>query len=148
MRIALARLLLSEPDLLLLDEVQCSLMTSFTCMLCVNHTCSACTGQGKSSDSYHRSIVLTSHTHNHCSYLLQQTYPAQPTNHLDKGARDWLGDYLSRYDGTLLVVSHDENLLQAAVSSIAEVRSGNVELYKSRSHDQVRHYTMQDGVHH
>ena len=57
---------------------------------------------------------------------------------MDKGARDWLGDYLSRYDGTLLVVSHDENLLQAAVSSIAEVRSGNVELYKSRSHDQVR----------
>jgi ATP-binding cassette subfamily F protein 3 len=79
MRIALARLLLSEPDLLLLDE---------------------------------------------------------PTNHLDKGARNWLGDYLSKYDGTLLVVSHDEALLQAAVSSIAEVRSGNVELYKSRSHDQ------------
>mmetsp|Transcript_30068 Transcript_30068/g.28734 ORF Transcript_30068/g.28734 Transcript_30068/m.28734 type:complete len:686 (-) Transcript_30068:247-2304(-) len=79
MRIALARLLLSEPDLLLLDE---------------------------------------------------------PTNHLDKGARDWLGNYLSKYDGTLLVVSHDENLLQAAVSSIAEVRSGGVELYKSRSHDQ------------
>jgi ABC-type transport system involved in cytochrome c biogenesis ATPase subunit len=66
MRIALARLLLSEPDLLLLDEVRCNLMTSFTCMLCVNHTCSACTGQGKSSDCYHRSIVLTSRTHNHC----------------------------------------------------------------------------------
>ena len=60
---------------------------------------------------------------------------------MDKGARDWLGDYLSRYDGTLLVVSHDENLLQAAVSSIAEVRSGNVELYKSRSHDQVFDYS-------
>ena len=79
MRIALARLLLSEPDLLLLDE---------------------------------------------------------PTNHLDKGAREWLGNYLSNYDGTLLVVSHDTNLLQVAVSSIAEVRSGSVELYKSRSHDQ------------
>lgn len=76
--------------------------------------------------------------------IIAKTCPSQPTNHLDKGARDWLGDYLSRYDGTLLVVSHDENLLQAAVSSIAEVRSGNVELYKSRSHDQVRHYLMYD----
>ena len=79
MRIALARLLLSEPDLLLLDE---------------------------------------------------------PTNHLDKGARDWLGTYLSRYAGTLLLVSHDEELLNVAASSIAEVRGGKVELYKSRSHDQ------------
>lgn len=79
MRIALARLLLSDPDLLLLDE---------------------------------------------------------PTNHLDKGARDWLGSYLSSYSGTLMLVSHDVNLLQAAVSSIAEVRGGNIELYKSRSHDQ------------
>lgn len=61
---------------------------------------------------------------------------SKPTNHLDKGAKDWLGKYLSGYDGTLLVVSHDENLLQAAVSSIAEIRSGNIELYKSRSHDQ------------
>ena len=79
MRIALARLLLSEPDLLLLDE---------------------------------------------------------PTNHLDKGARTWLGDYLSKYDGTLLLVSHDEGLLNTAVSSIAEVRGGTIELYKSRSHAQ------------
>tara|TARA_B110000091_G_C13379240_1_gene295482 strand:- start:113 stop:328 length:216 start_codon:yes stop_codon:yes gene_type:complete len=35
-----------------------------------------------------------------------------------------------------LVVSHDLNLLQTAVNSIAEVRAGEVQLYKSRSHDQ------------
>ena len=79
MRIALARLLLSEPDLLILDE---------------------------------------------------------PTNHLDKGARDWLGSYLSKYQGTLLLVSHDVGILNSAVTSIAEVRAGKIELYKSRSYGQ------------
>ena len=79
MRIALARLLLSEPDLLILDE---------------------------------------------------------PTNHLDKGARDWLGGFLSKYQGTLLLVSHDVGILESAVSSIAEVRAGKIELYKSRTHTQ------------
>ena len=49
----------------------------------------------------------------------------------DKGAKDWLGGYLSRYSGTLLVVSHDEPLLKAAVSSIAEVRGGTIELVYS-----------------
>ena len=79
MRIALARLLLSDPDVLLLDE---------------------------------------------------------PTNHLDKGAKDWLTRYLSQYEGTLLVVSHDSNLLNQAVNSIAEVRGGTIELYKSRNYSQ------------
>lgn len=79
MRIALARLLLSEPDLLILDE---------------------------------------------------------PTNHLDRGARNWLGNFLSTYDSTLIVVSHDESLLEAAVSSIAEVKAGKLDLYKSRTHAQ------------
>ena len=60
----------------------------------------------------------------------------EPTNHLDKGAKDWLGGFLARYEGTLLVVSHDENLLKNAVNSIAEIRSGTIELYKSRSFEQ------------
>jgi len=36
----------------------------------------------------------------------------------------------------LLLVSHDENLLRLAANSIAEVRSGKIELYKSRSYEQ------------
>jgi len=35
-----------------------------------------------------------------------------------------------------VVVSHDEGLLSASCSSIAECRAGRVELYKSRSHAQ------------
>ena len=49
-----------------------------------------------------------------------------------------MGKYLANYDGTLLVVSHDTELLSTAANSIAEVRGGKLELYKSRSHDQVR----------
>jgi ATP-binding cassette subfamily F protein 3 len=60
----------------------------------------------------------------------------EPTNHLDKGARDWLASYLSGYDGTLILVSHDVHLLSTAVSSLAELRAGSIELYKSRTHDQ------------
>jgi len=69
MRIALARLLLSQPTLLLLDE---------------------------------------------------------PSNHLDSTARDWLANYLSEYDGSLVLVSHDIALLDRAVNNIAEVAGGTV----------------------
>jgi len=79
MRIALARLLLSEPELLILDE---------------------------------------------------------PTNHLDAAAKRWVASYLSSYQGSVLIVSHDENLLDKATSSIAEVRSRKLELYKSRTYAQ------------
>jgi len=74
MRIGLARLLLSDPELLILDE---------------------------------------------------------PTNHLDASARQWLGNYVGAYAGTVLIVSHDEGFVSAAADSIAEVVGGRLEVYKS-----------------
>jgi len=44
------------------------------------------------------------------------------TNHLDAAARRWLGEYVGGYEGTVLLVSHDEAMVRRAVSSIAEVR--------------------------
>jgi len=79
MRIALARLLLSKPTLLLLDE---------------------------------------------------------PSNHLDSSARDWLATYLSNYDGSMVLVSHDLNLLEKGVNSIAEVAGGTVLRYVSCSYSK------------
>ena len=79
MRIGLARLLLSDPELLILDE---------------------------------------------------------PTNHLDASARRWLAEYVREYDGTVLVVSHDEGFVSVAADSIGEVTGGRLELYRSMTHSK------------
>jgi len=74
MKIALARLLLSEPDMLLLDE---------------------------------------------------------PTNHLDAKAKNWLGGYISGYEGTVVIVTHEEALLQSAsLTSVIEVRDQKAQMFR------------------
>jgi ATP-binding cassette subfamily F protein 3 len=72
MRVALAALLFTEPDLLLLDE---------------------------------------------------------PTNHLDLEASLWLEDYLAGYPGTVVLVSHDRELLNRAVDEILHLEAGRLTLY-------------------
>jgi ATP-binding cassette, subfamily F, member 3 len=72
MRVALAALLFSEPDLLLLDE---------------------------------------------------------PSNHLDLEATMWLENFLKSYPGTLLVISHERDLLNNVVDSILHLERGKVTLY-------------------
>ena len=73
MRVALAALLFSQPDLLLLDE---------------------------------------------------------PTNHLDLEATLWLEDYLRRYQGTVLLVSHDRDLLNRVVDEIVHLEHSKLTLYQ------------------
>ena len=72
MRVALAGLLFTEPDLLLLDE---------------------------------------------------------PTNHLDLEACLWLEEYLKRYQGTILIVSHDRGLLNRVVNQILHLDDTGLKLY-------------------
>ena len=72
MRVALAGLLFTEPDLLLLDE---------------------------------------------------------PTNHLDLEASLWLESYLRNYPGTVLLVSHDRDLLNRVVGEILHLENGKLTLY-------------------
>ncbi len=73
MRVALAAVLFSEPDLLLLDE---------------------------------------------------------PTNYLDLEGTLWLETYLSRYPHTVLLISHDRDLLNKAVSSIVHLQNGKLTLWR------------------
>jgi ATP-binding cassette subfamily F protein 3 len=72
MRVALASLLFSQPDLLLLDE---------------------------------------------------------PSNHLDLEATLWLENFLRSYPGTLIVISHERDLLNNVVDNILHLQGGKVTLY-------------------
>ena len=53
----------------------------------------------------------------------------EPTNHLDMNATEWLEDYLRHFKGTVLTISHDRYFLDRAVSRIAELVGGKIELY-------------------
>src|SRR5918993_4432953 len=72
MRVALAALLFSQPDLLLLDE---------------------------------------------------------PSNHLDLEATLWLENFLKSYAGTLIVISHERDLLNNVVDTILHLERGKIALY-------------------
>ena len=53
----------------------------------------------------------------------------EPTNHLDASARAWLADDLARYKGTLLIVTHDADFLDAVATHILDLRDRRVESY-------------------
>ena len=53
----------------------------------------------------------------------------EPTNHLDLDAVVWLEDWLRRYDGTLLVISHDREFLDNVTTHILHLHDGKAKLY-------------------
>jgi len=53
----------------------------------------------------------------------------EPTNHLDLEASLWLEGHLASYPGTLLLVSHDRDLLNRAVDRILHLEGGKLTLY-------------------
>ena len=54
----------------------------------------------------------------------------EPTNHLDLDAVIWLEQWLRRYAGSLLLISHDRDFLDAVVDSIAHIENRRITLYK------------------
>src|SRR5215469_4106754 len=45
----------------------------------------------------------------------------EPTNHLDLESIHWLQDFLSRYQGTLIVISHDRHFLNSVTTHTADI---------------------------
>ena len=53
----------------------------------------------------------------------------EPTNHLDLDAVLWLEEWLRRYTGTLLLISHDREFLDAVVTHVLSIADQRVELF-------------------
>ena len=53
----------------------------------------------------------------------------EPTNHLDLDAVIWLQSWLARYPGTLLLISHDREFLDAFITTIAHIEQQHIRLY-------------------
>jgi ATPase subunit of ABC transporter with duplicated ATPase domains len=70
----------------------------------------------------------------------------EPTNHLDSDAKAWLLGFLRSYRGALLVVSHDLELLDEAITRVLHLDEGQMVEYKgtysqyrtSRAKDEAR----------
>jgi ATP-binding cassette subfamily F protein 3 len=54
----------------------------------------------------------------------------EPTNHLDLDAVIWLESWLKDYRGTLVLISHDRDFLDAIVNHIAHIEQQRLTLYK------------------
>jgi ATPase subunit of ABC transporter with duplicated ATPase domains len=61
----------------------------------------------------------------------------EPTNHLDLDSIHWLEEFLVRYDGTLIVISHDRHFLNAVCTHIADIDYETIITYTGGYDDMV-----------
>src|SRR2546430_6901115 len=61
----------------------------------------------------------------------------EPTNHLDLDSVRWLQDYLCRYAGVLIVISHDRHFLNSVCTHVADIDYQTVIMYTGGYDDMV-----------
>jgi ATP-binding cassette subfamily F protein 3 len=59
----------------------------------------------------------------------------EPTNHLDLDAIIWLEDWLKRYEGTLIIISHDRDFLDGIVNVIVHIDERKLKRYSGNYSD-------------
>ena len=59
----------------------------------------------------------------------------EPTNHLDLDAVIWLQDWLCKYPGTLLLISHDRDFLDTITDHIVHIEQNKAEIYTGNYSD-------------
>ena len=68
----------------------------------------------------------------------------EPTNHLDMRSKDILKNALMRYDGTLIIVSHDREFLDGIVEKVFEFRAGAVKEHLGGIYDFLRRRDLEE----
>ncbi|MCK5848006.1 MAG: ABC-F family ATP-binding cassette domain-containing protein [Caldisericia bacterium] len=53
----------------------------------------------------------------------------EPTNHLDTESIEWLEQYLRKYEGTMIAISHDRMFLDNCITATAELSNGHIQIY-------------------
>jgi len=61
----------------------------------------------------------------------------EPTNHLDLESIHWLQDFLNRYNGTLIVISHDRHFLNSVTTHTADIDYQTIITYTGGYDDMV-----------
>ncbi len=71
----------------------------------------------------------------------------EPTNHLDLRSVEWLEEYLLRFKGTVLAISHDRYFLDRVAQRVIELRGGKAEFYSGNYsfyvEEKTRRYELQ-----
>ncbi len=52
----------------------------------------------------------------------------EPTNHMDLAAMEWLEDYLRKFKGTVLLISHDRTFIDRTATAVAELAEGHIRI--------------------
>lgn len=70
----------------------------------------------------------------------------EPTNHLDLEASIWLENYLKKYDGTLLIISHDKNLLNSICDGIIHFENKKLVFYTGNYDNFYKNYLLKHEI--
>lgn len=61
----------------------------------------------------------------------------EPTNHLDLDSIHWLEEFLGKYEGTMVVISHDRHFLNSVCTHIADIDYDTIIIYPGNYDDMV-----------
>lgn len=71
----------------------------------------------------------------------------EPTNHLDLHSTEWLEEYLKKFQGTVICISHDRFFLDRVIERSIEITSGKAEFYSGNysfyAEERVRRFEEQ-----